>query len=149
MPREIDPPTMFERTAAPVPGLSPQSVQVVCHTTGALQIGVRSGNSALAVLMDRESGRALRDWLCKMDLDAPTHEQRITALRDLVEEYEREYGPLDRAMLDEVHATWPDVAYGGQECCPDHEAHRRARRPRSLGMGQDGPADLSQREGFE
>lgn len=149
MPREFEP-FAFERTAAPQPGLPSQKIMIIRHGDGSLHIGLRVNGRTSTVMMDPDSAAAIRAWMTGLDgYDGPTHAERLTALRDLVEEFEREHGPMDRTLLDEVHRTWPDVAYGGDVCCARHEDHERARAPRSMGMGKDGPPDLSQREGFE
>lgn len=119
------------------------SISASLMPDGQIRITVQNLRSA-PVTLPREVAANLRDWLVDQELDGPTHEERLEALRDIVEQFERDYGPLDPTMLDEVHRKWPDVVINWNP--PDDDPERQM--PRSLGMGKGGPADLSQRDGF-
>lgn len=144
-------------------GMPKQLVVALQHDDGTVHMAVSNIVSTASALMDRDGARKLRDWLNGIDLgdEALTREEHLTALGEFLAEYEREFGPIGPKEIEAARAQWPDVE--------DHPLERRARAggipqhvkddlaqeeplarrlPRSLGMGKDGPADLSTREDF-
>lgn len=96
----------FDWTSAGTPGHSLS----LTRTPGGVNVGIGiRPNTRLTVAVPRQHAARMRDWLNAQELGDHRRE-RLEALRDLVEAFEREHGPLDPGMLDEVHRTWPDVA---------------------------------------